>query len=70
MSECELLFTVFKHASLVNFSRYRVVLGVSATCWVFKHSLGVDVRVDDALQKHGHVGDFVFRQLFQCRLQG
>lgn len=40
-----------------------------ATCWVFEHSLGVGVRVDDAPQEDGHVGDFVFGQLFQSGLQ-
>lgn len=40
-----------------------------ATCWVFEHGLGVGVRVDDAPQEDGHVGDFVFGQLFQSGLQ-
>lgn len=44
--------------------------GEFETCWVFEHSSGISVRMDNALQEHRHVRDFVCCQLFQRSLQG
>lgn len=44
-------------------------VGESETCWVFEHSSGIGMRIDNALQEHCHVRDFVCCQLFQCSLQ-